>query len=107
MSQYTPSTLTGLLDSETCCSDAKACNRVQLEDQERRLKPALPSKALDSLKYSRVACSVAQPDRTLSTYKLLRRSLDIGESYLVRWNVSAAFNIKGELVAPNKTTLNR
>lgn len=70
-----------------------------------RSTPALHSKALGSLKYLRAACSVAQPYRMLSTCKLLRRSLDTGEVYLVRWNVSAAFDMKGELVAPNKTTL--
>ena len=107
MSQYTPSTLTGLAGSETCCCDAKTCKCEQLEDQDHKLKPAPLSKALNLLKYSRAACSVEQPGNTLSTYKLLRISLDIGEAYLVRWNVSAALNMKGEQVAPNKTTLNQ
>jgi len=68
MFQYMPSTLTGLLGSETWCLDASPCKCMQLDNQERKLNPALPNRDRASLKYWTAACAVSQPDNTLSTY---------------------------------------
>ena len=43
----------------------------------------------------------------LSTYMFTSMSAAMGKLMLCKWQYSVAFNIKGELVAPSKTTLKR